>query len=641
MLALLAILLGAGAVCSQTPSFTYQGRLNDGGNPANGNYDLRFSLFDSLNNGTQIGSTQTIPAVTVSGGVFTVQLDFGAGAFPGASRWLETGVRLSGAPAFTSLTPRQQITSTPYALRSLNASSADTVTVNGVPSGSGNYVQNSLAQQASANFNISGNGFAGGVLSANAINTTTGYNLAGIRILSNAGTQNLFAGIGAGQANTVGSNNAFFGFNAGAANTGDPNNGNMGIGNAFFGALAGEANKAGRNAFFGTGAGQANTTGASNAFFGYQAGILNNGGNNSYFGFQAGRFNYSGAQNSFFGEQAGFSNQTGNYNSYFGETAGYSNTTGSFNTMIGRLADVGANNLSNATAIGANARVDQNNSLVLGSIFGINGATSSVNVGIGTTTPQAALDLIGAAVFRPAGLGSPRATSLGSPNAETGMSIHGPTNRADVRFDGSTLKLVAALGVVPPAATNGIAITTAGNVGIGTTNPGMKLAVVGDATVSGSLTASGAGEFGGTLKVNVIESGFGEGMIHLCRNAALKIATCSSSSLRYKEQVVPFRTGLDVIRKLRPISFTWKADGTRDVGLGAEDVAQVAPLLVTHNDRGEIEGVKYDHLNVVLINAIKQQQVQIETLRSQNAALNARLRSVERMLRKKVGSKRR
>src|SRR5258705_13572372 len=92
------------------------------------------------------------------------------------------------------------------------------------------------------------------------------------------------------------------------------------------------------------------------------------------------RSNLSGAQNSFFGEQAGDSNQTGNFNSFFGEVAGFSNTSGSHNTMIGSGADVGSNNLTNATAIGAKASVNLSNSLVLGSIAGVNGATASVNV---------------------------------------------------------------------------------------------------------------------------------------------------------------------------------------------------------------------------------------------------------------------
>src|SRR5262245_26494332 len=127
----LTILIGALVASAQTSSFTYQGRLTDGGTSANGNYDLQFALFDSLSGGTQVGSTLTLNTVAVSNGVFTVSLDFGASAFNGANRFLEISARPAGSGAFTTLTPRQQITSTPYAVRSLNATTADTVTVNG------------------------------------------------------------------------------------------------------------------------------------------------------------------------------------------------------------------------------------------------------------------------------------------------------------------------------------------------------------------------------------------------------------------------------------------------------------------------------------------------------------------------------
>src|SRR6266446_3398172 len=123
----LAFLLAATSAFAQTSSVTYQGRLTDGGAAANGNYDLQFAVFDSLSGGTQIGSTQTLNTVAVSNGVFTVSLDFGASSFPGANRFLEISARPTGG-SFTLLTPRQQITSTPYAVRSANASSADTAT---------------------------------------------------------------------------------------------------------------------------------------------------------------------------------------------------------------------------------------------------------------------------------------------------------------------------------------------------------------------------------------------------------------------------------------------------------------------------------------------------------------------------------
>src|SRR5438445_2341124 len=120
----LAFLLAATSAFAQTSGFTYQGKLTDGGTAANGNYDLQFALFDSLSGGVQIGSTQTVGNVTVSNGVFIVTLDLGATSFPGPNRFLEISARPTGSGAFTLLTPRQQVTSTPYAVRSASASSA-------------------------------------------------------------------------------------------------------------------------------------------------------------------------------------------------------------------------------------------------------------------------------------------------------------------------------------------------------------------------------------------------------------------------------------------------------------------------------------------------------------------------------------
>jgi hypothetical protein len=85
----ICLFVGASTAFAQTSSFTYQGRLTDGGTAANGNYDLQLALWDSLNGGAQVGSTQTLNTVAVSNGVFTVSLDFGANAFTGANWFLE------------------------------------------------------------------------------------------------------------------------------------------------------------------------------------------------------------------------------------------------------------------------------------------------------------------------------------------------------------------------------------------------------------------------------------------------------------------------------------------------------------------------------------------------------------------------
>jgi hypothetical protein len=95
--------------------FTYQGRLLDGGNPANGTYDLRFTLFDALTGGSQVGSPLTLSSQTVTNGLFTVTLDFGTTAFRGAARFMQIEVQHNGG-GFVLLAPRQPLTPAPYAM---------------------------------------------------------------------------------------------------------------------------------------------------------------------------------------------------------------------------------------------------------------------------------------------------------------------------------------------------------------------------------------------------------------------------------------------------------------------------------------------------------------------------------------------
>ena len=122
------------------------------------------------------------------------------------------------------------------------------------------------------------------------------------------------------------------------------------------------------------------------------------------------------------------------------------------------------------------------------------------------------------------------------------------------------------------------------------------------------------------------------GSIPLCLNGSAKVSNCSSS-LRYKTSLHPFTGGLNLINRLHPITFKWKADQSPDLGLGAEDVAAVEPLLVTHNANGEVEGVKYDRLSAVFINAFKEQQNQIERLQAEVAELKKRVGSSRRQAR--------
>lgn len=107
--------------------FTYQGRLNQSGNPVAGVYDLAFCLYSTNTSGTPLGAGITNSAVHVTNGVFTTSLDFGANVFDGTDLWLEISVRTNGAGTFTTLAPRQQLTAVPCAIFASNAGSAQGV----------------------------------------------------------------------------------------------------------------------------------------------------------------------------------------------------------------------------------------------------------------------------------------------------------------------------------------------------------------------------------------------------------------------------------------------------------------------------------------------------------------------------------
>lgn len=117
----LALLAGVYRSAAQGTAFSYNGRLNDGGNPANGSYDVTFTLFATAGGGAPTSLTFANVATGVTNGLFAVTLDFG-NAFDGHARYLEIGVRTNGNDAFTTLAPRQPILPTPYAITAGNLS---------------------------------------------------------------------------------------------------------------------------------------------------------------------------------------------------------------------------------------------------------------------------------------------------------------------------------------------------------------------------------------------------------------------------------------------------------------------------------------------------------------------------------------
>jgi hypothetical protein len=477
-----------------------------------------------------------------------------------------------------------------------------------------------------------------------------------------AGDNNAFFGADAGQQNQA-SGNSFFGRSAGFANT-------TGASNSFFGIDSGRFNTTGtNNSFFGTGAGMNSLTGNSHAFFGAQAGgnnvtgfantlmgtnaevgapdlqfataiganslvtasntialgrsggqdtvqipgnltvagtltadlpandgdyiqnrttvqttsnfnisgtgtanilnasaqynlggdrVLDATSGSTLVGISSGAANTAGTS-TFFGFQAGNANTTGSFNAFFGRQSGMSNVTGQQNSFFGD---------------GAGALNTAGNNSFFGFLSGSDTTTGAGNAYVGAFA---------------GGL-----STTGGFNTFVGY-FTGAENRA-----GSNNTLV---GANADLGSNSLSFATAIGAGaVVTTNSTVVLGRASDdVRVPGNLVIPTLGS---------------AGSLDLCRNASNQISTCSSS-LRYKNEITDFTRGLDVVRRLRPISFRWNNSDIADVGFGAEEVNVIEPFLTTRNDKGEIEGVRYAQITTVLVNAVNEQQRTIERQQQQ------------------------
>lgn len=509
----LVTIFAALTASAQSSAFTYQGKLTSGGTDGAGAFDFKFRLYDLASGGAQQGAELVRDDVAVSAGVFSVTLDFGNQFAAAGERWLEIEVR-DGASngAYTLLSPRQRISSSPFSVQTINAQFAVTAgnaqAVGGIPAanivntsdprltdarpptaGSGNYVQNTASQQPASNFNISGNGTAGGTLSGQNVNATFEYRLGGQAFLRSVGT-NMSFGIESGAAN-LGLSNTYSGYRAGQSATSNASN------NSFFGARAGRVNSSGTdNSFFGNNSGELNSTGGFNAFFGSNSGAANSvGSRNAFFGVTAGRDNTLGSDNTFVGGAAGQGNQTGNNNSFFGSVAGTGTTTGSnnsffgraagnvnvsgtFNTAIGDGANFGSGNLSFATAIGSGAIASANNTVVLGrpadnvQIPGTLAVTGAIS---GTATNATQLGGIAANQYVTTTAGNASyIQNTTSPQAASNFNISGTGNaniinaETEYRFAGQTVLRTNEFGNTISIGKNaGHAGTGSGNTFIG------------------------------------------------------------------------------------------------------------------------------------------------------------------------------
>ena len=277
--------------------------------------------------------------------------------------------------------------------------------------------------------------------------------------------------------------------------------------------------------------------------------------------------------------------------------------TGSNNTAIGGRAYFGTGALANATAIGANAEVDVSNALVLGSINGINNATASTNVGIGTTSPTYTLDVHGTGNFT-TGLVTQGGLNIDSNNANNGTLSTG----SGIVFGGSGSGEGIASQRTSGTDQYGIDFYTSGQIrmtlanntylGIGTRTPGNILTV---AQGHGSAIADGWTTY---------------------------------SSRRFKTNITPLIGALDKVRRLQGVSYDLKNGGEHQIGLIAEDAGKVVPEVVAWENNGvDAKAIDYSRLTALLIEATKEQQAEIDRLARANVEKQEQIKSLMQQVR--------
>jgi hypothetical protein len=466
------------------------------------------------------------------------------------------------------------------------------------------------------------------------------------------GVSNVFLGLNTGFSNDTGSYNVFIGTNSGRSNI----NGNQ---NVFLGQQSGYHNTDGNyNVFAGCLAGNSNTTGKSNVFIGNSAGYTNTTGNfNTFIGTLAGAYNTEGYQNSMFGQEAGYSNTTGKFNAFFGIGAGYSNTEGEQNTFLGQRAGysntTGGWNVCIGSRSGYSLKDGQGN-VMIGDWAGHDNSGSG-NVFIGSQAGQYETGSDKLYISNNNG-NSQQALIYGDFsaallrfNANVGINAQPTSDKLYVYDNRSDAENEPALRAVRNSNTNGF--------GIGVVGIGSRTGVHGVANIDGTgdryglygyargsstynIGVFGGAESAGSMNVGVFGfasgasinlAGYFNGNVYVTGNLT------QSSDETLKSNIRLITNSLDKIKMIRGVRFQWRGDllsqenesadskngldklprlnfpAGEQIGVLAQDVEKILPEIVFTGPDG-LKSVDYTKLIPVLIEAIKEQQKQIDRL---------------------------
>jgi len=490
---------------------------------------------------------------------------------------------------------------------------------------------------------------------------------------------NIFLGLNAGIATTPstysGHSNIFLGNDAGVANV-------LGQGNVFIGMNAGNQNvNGGTNVMIGALAGQTTTQSEENIFIGYKAGDSSTGGDqNVYLGAWTG--GTWGSQNVLLGNMSG-RNNSGSGNVFLGYRSGY-NETGS-NRLYIENSDISSPLIYgefDTDYVEINGDIDVTGNADIGgtleagntSVLGTFSATGSsviddyLTLDYGTSINEFSTDGTLAGNSDNA-VPTERAvkTYVGSYVGSNGDNLGNHIATQNIRLSGYYLS--------NDGGNEGVFVSTTGNVGIGTNDPGSnRLKVTGYS--SGITGATGyfensystgiglaafatstdcalyaeqkntssatakiakfASRYGGTwyerfnfmstgrFYAPYLASGTGTALVFTTGGEIVKY----SSSKKYKKNIESLVVDREKFMKLRPVDFVWNeksaTEGKKDKGLIAEEVEKIDPELAVYDDDGNIEGVDYQKVNIMLLKVVQEQQLAIEEMRREIEKLKSK-----------------
>ncbi|QYU67614.1 type VI secretion system tip protein VgrG [Leptolyngbya sp. 15MV] len=205
-------------------------------------------------------------------------------------------------------------------------------------------------------------------------------------------------------------------------------------------------------------------------------------------------------------------------------------------------------------------------------------------------------------------------TTVPQPYSNTFMCIPLGPNSLPFRPMRTTPRPIVHGAQTDASATN---LTFATAIGAGSTVSNSNTVSIGrgsdEVRVNGNLRVSFNARFPGTVFINLANTGNDGGEAVCWDTGSDRIMDCLSS-IQYKTNIGTLTSGLDLITKLRPVSFEWIRSGKKSIGFIAEEVNEIEPRLATKSKENIVRGVDYFGMSAVLASAVKQQQEQIESL---------------------------